>query len=265
MFPQTQSEKAVLAGQEYWRLLTDLESSGDIYRMVSSARAFVIGPQSDLAAVRVTYMDPVSGLANDLIVSVDDPFVGRVDAANEQQFAGLATPGRMLISPYDLFEPTFLPSNYAVGDLVAFYKPRIDLLGYLGDPAGLPARRADRSILGTLSIIDRGAGTGVTHIMVPFYGRKYASVKAVNYSGAASFDMITSLVTFTRQGGSRAQVDLLDTTTLGATIGAFDKYVSRASVNGLADFLLVQFSGNAIDGTATGTILYTIQVSDQEA
>jgi len=176
-YPQTSPEQSVLNGQEYWRLFTPLGSSGDIYEADVSARAIVVGPQSDVSQFAVTYFDKQApGGANSVNVGVDKPFVGRLDAlANEIYQTG--DRARLLISTNDLVPPAgFRPPSAGPGDVVEVIVPNIDALFYLTSEPGYPPQRTNRSHL--FESLPGGGGAVADWFVVPFYGRRFAEITA---------------------------------------------------------------------------------------
>lgn len=185
-FPQTKASNATLRSQDYWRLFTEIETSGDIYECDVSARAFVLGPQSDVARVRVSYFDPqepAADLANNFVVSNDKPFVGRVDSLQIEQYGG-GQRADILITLLDLMPPPGYQPEAAVaaGDEVVLVQPRIDLLAYLAPITGFVPDRAERQHL-----LQGRQSTQLTDsiwYIVPFYGRKSVcyGIKNINFA-----------------------------------------------------------------------------------
>jgi hypothetical protein len=178
-FPQTSPVVAVQNGQAYWRLFTELSSSGDIYESEQSARAFVIGPDSDIARVKVVYYDVQNpNIASEVIVSVDKPFIGRIDALGSQQYQS-GDGARILISHADISvpvgdnpfrPPTANPSPLATIETV---QPFIDLIQYINEVPSFIAPRTDK-------VYQFGQLTNITDdqqwFLVPFYGRRFGDV-----------------------------------------------------------------------------------------
>lgn len=212
-FPQTQASQSVLRSQDYWRLLTELQSSGDIYEIDTSVRGLVIGPNSDLESVKVTYYDPTNSPivnANELTVSVADPFLGRLDVLLDQIYpqtvGGAAfsagSPARAFVSPADIVQNSFVPAAVVpsmAGDVIAFIRPRIDLLAYFADPSSVPIQRGERVINTVVPVADRGGGTGISFVVLPFYRRKTIDVRMSGVGGAWSLELVG--VKFRAAGG----------------------------------------------------------------
>lgn len=183
-FPQTSSILALQDSQEYWRLFTTLESAGDIFETESSVRAVVVGPQSDIARARIIYYDKQNpNIANELIVSVDKPFLGRLDALGSLQYQ-TGDRARLLISSADYgpppvgtntFRPPTAPAPVAspADPAILIVDPKIDLLFYLeNEPAYVPPR-VDR----VHQFEQVGNTTGDQQwFLVPFFGRRFFDV-----------------------------------------------------------------------------------------
>lgn len=276
-FPQLQqASQETREEKDFFRLYTALESGGDVYEIDTSAVAFVIGPQSDVARVRVTYFDPSEpNKLTSFVVSVDDPFLGRLDALlSSVTFPVSGTQARILVTPEDLYEPGWGPSVLAQ-DIVAQVAPKIDLLCYLNPPAGLPAKRADFTSRGRVTIVDNGGGDGTTYLVFPYYGRRYASFKITNFSGGAlaGYTLDVSGINFTTDtripitAPSDYLVHDVAVVTAGAIAaadGATTNIEVKASTDGLFDYLLIAISGPAIDSAAGPSFDYLITFSDEE-
>ncbi len=268
-YPQSLASQEVLEGQQFYRLLTTLSSAGDVYELDVSATGFVIGPQSDISRVKVTYWDPqVPGSAQSFLVSVDDPFLGRVDAFGTQVFPISNSPARVLISPDDFF--TFWQPVVLAQDIVARVNPRLDLISYFAPPTATPAKRADFIQKGRLTIA--AGGSGVTTLLYPYFRRKYASIEITNFA-AAAFTLDISGIVFTPDGTApyaavdSAKVQRTAILTGGAIAVAPTNvaFEVNASTNGLHDYLMLQFRGAPIDGAVVAdTVYYTIRMTDEE-
>jgi hypothetical protein len=174
-FPQTSAETAIQNGQQYWRLFTELESSGDIFEAPVSARAVVIGPDSDISRVDLTYYDAQSAnLTNQMIISIDKPLVGRVDALFSTPYQS-GDRARVLLSTADLLPPTnYLPQGFNVGnDILEVVQPRIDLYYYTNEqPTFIPPRSDRFHLFEQLPFV--GTFDEDIWYVIPFYGRRFA-------------------------------------------------------------------------------------------
>lgn len=198
-FPQTSPTTAVTEGQEYWRLNTTLESSGDIYESEQSARAIVIGPDSDVARIKCLYYDSQNpNIASEMIVSVDKPLVGRLDAFASKNYQS-GDRARIVVSHADLCpmfgDNPFRPptANLAPNAAIEIVNPVIDLLFYLNAQPTFFAPRRDKVYqFGQLPVIDQDQ----QWFLVPFYGRRYATVgvKSLGISGSPATPAIDVFV-----------------------------------------------------------------------
>ncbi len=267
-FPQSSAVLAVLNGQEYWRLFTPLVSSGDIYESEQSGRAFVIGPQSDVAQVGVTYFDPQTQTnANCVSISVDKPLIGRLDALGTQQYQS-GDQARLLISTNDLLPPPgFRPPSAAVTDTVQTVQPRIDLFQYLSvEPDHIPPRANRVNLFESLP----GAATTGHWFLVPFYGRRFAEVTTkilapvpdpvtVDIKGINFSNIITSGVV-ADPGGGHQEVSLATYVVPGPGLGGTGLGVSASIVDRAFDFLAIKLTFGG--GFGLNSMTLHIVVSD---
>jgi hypothetical protein len=272
-YPQAPASIEVNQGQEFYRLYTRLISSGDVYEMDVSAKAFCIGPQSDVARAKITYYDPaISGNAQSFIVGVGDPFVGRIDSIQNSKYASANIGARIIITPEDLLgNSTDILNNplFSVNALDWVIKPNpfIDVLGYLSQPPFLPAKRASRYFRGILPINSQGAGTGVSWMLIPWYGRTFASIKFTNlFSSDISISIFGASVLPTGANNGTTlhsnAIQILSPTTCAAGTNLAPEV--RASTSGEWDWLVVRVSGDAIGVSSTAGIYYNIVSTDEE-
>lgn len=246
-YPQAKASDEILEGQNFFRLFTELVSSGDIYEMDASALAFCIGPQSDIARARVTYYDPTSPTkGSSFVVSVDSPFIGRIDRLGSQKYPVANVPANILISPEDLIDnewepPAFNPNQH----LLSFVKPHIDIQGFFSNPPTLPAKRADFSRKGQIPFVDDGGGNGTTYLVLPYYRRKYASLKFLA-SGLGNQTLDVVGVSFVAAGAPFAA---METTIINAgviTPNDSSAFEVRATQDGLYDYLSIKIDTDSL-------------------
>jgi len=179
------SDIAVLKSQDIFRLNQMLESSGDIFEIVSSLKAIGLGPESDVADLVVTYFDaqqtPTN--VNQALISPQSPFVGRLDALLATQIPATGTQARLQVTTRDLVDNTYFPRTFdrtgPTQDLfIARIRPAIDLIGYFTEPPVLPAGRPDRAHL--FPYLQTSPNTGVGWVIAPYYGRRFAHITLVN-------------------------------------------------------------------------------------
>ena len=107
---QPSSSASVQNSQELFRIYQPIESPGDIFEVDSSCKAVFIGQNSDVAEVRLQYFDEQEGpdLMNTVDVSVNGPFVGRMDALLDTTYASLGQKARVLAFPVDLVDNAYV-------------------------------------------------------------------------------------------------------------------------------------------------------------
>jgi len=259
-YPQPIASQEIREGQEFYRLLTEIETSGDVYEMDVSAKAFSIGPESDIARARVTYFDAINN-AHSFVVSVGAPFVGRVDASPTKKYVG-GVPGNIIITPEDIIQSDYRSASVSAGDIVNFIKPRLDIVAALTEPRILPNKRAEFIQRGRVTI---PAGEDTYWIYVPFYGRKFASISISNWTGSASYTAQIFGINFSLDGALRALSIAADSATaIPAPSGTGIAVEVKASLVGMFDYLEIRIAGNAVTGLGN-TLLYTLRTSDEES
>lgn len=276
-YPQAKSSKSVLEGQEFFRIHTELESNGDLYEVDTSAKAIVIGPNSDIQNVRVYYYD-VQGnnQIESAIVSIDDPVVTRMNAFMAQEYPGLGAKARILIGSDDIVP--HLPGMPLVepqvqGDLIVWFKPVIDVLCYHRDPPSLPSTRGERQWQMPITILDRGEGTGISSYYFPHYRRKYFHVRFFNPALLTGYTFRLFGITFgqaVQTAGSEGYPGqfwdaIIGPVALGGIYNAGDYVLyaihppslaaPRAYPMGYYDYILLVVSGDDVDGSDETTQL----------
>ena len=180
--PPNQDIASVLRAQEYYRLKQVVQSPGDIYELDESAKAVYIGPDSDLAEVQLTYFNPDEPLALETAtVSVNGPFVGRVDSLPKTMVPSTGQPARILVSPVDIVNNAYVrPGAPALRSYNI--QAQIDLIVALKSLPTIPAVRADRTFRlprVPFNNIAAGPGLGSTDIIIPIYGRRLITVQVL--------------------------------------------------------------------------------------
>lgn len=278
-YPQPTASQEVLEGQEIYRLNTLLDSSGDAYELNVSAKAFAIGPESDVARARVTYFDPING-AQSFIVSVGCPWIGRIDALENENYPVGAVPGNIIVTPEDIVETkaTIISSQSAFltnFSTISYIKPRLDLIAYLSEPRILPLKRADARYNGPLTITDVSDGSfsgdpNTSAILLPYYRRKYASIKLAWGSTGTAVAAVYGLK-FRIAGTSGQALEMHEQiiANTNLTSAAELSLETRASTMGTWDYLMVTYRSpsscyNAGSSTPTTITAYDIEVCDEE-
>lgn len=188
---------AVQRAQEYFRLKQIVQSPGDIYEIDESSKAIYIGPDSDIGEVQVTYFNPDEPLSLETaVVSVNGPFVGRIDALMATNVSSTGQPARILVSPVDVVDNAYVPPASAA--LRRFNIPAvIDLMVALQELPELPAVRADRTL--RFSQVPYDAPTvpppddGSTDLIIPIYGRRMVTVTVIGNGADVQISLVTLL------------------------------------------------------------------------
>ena len=190
-YPQLSSVKPVRDGQDFFRLKTQIVSSGDIYESEVGSNGIVLGPDSDIARVLVTYMDVDNDptQVSQAIVSPDRNMAGLVPALNTLQYpmsiAGETNPrrGRILYSLADYFDQRFRPSGFnGVNDSIVFEQPWLDVIQYFKSLPSESPQRSDRRFVYQYVPAPLVASNS-TWLFVPAYGRKSAFFSFYNLDG----------------------------------------------------------------------------------
>jgi hypothetical protein len=177
----------VLANQEWFRIFQQVESPGSIFEIDSSSRAIYIGPNSDLAEVRVAYYNrQANGVSKQDIadVSVNGPLVGRMDSLLATQYPSLNQQARLLAYPVDIVDPDYVrPTNALFTPLRRYNVPaRIDLICALKDLPQIPNVRADRTLRYPRVPFQNDGGMdddGSTDLVIPIYGRRMVTIQII--------------------------------------------------------------------------------------
>jgi hypothetical protein len=242
-FPQPNLSTPLLIQQNYARLQTPLQSPGDIYESEVSFKAVALGPQSDLARVRVTYLDPIapSSVAS-LVVTPQYPFPADVFARLDQSYPLSATKARVLISSDDVYDPNFRPSTFVAGDAIQFVAPVLDMMLYYSPPSGqLPQARGDKSYFFQYYPVPGGK---VFWLVVPFYGRKYANAIYLNREAATPIMYGILGVNFSTTDKSPTyHEEKVIRAAAAVAPNAVVPTIVKASVDGMFDALVFSFDG----------------------
>jgi hypothetical protein len=275
-YPQPIASKEVLEGQEFFRLFTQLTSSGDSYEIDVSTKAFCIGPQSDIARARISYWDPENAAnAQSFVVNKGEAFFGRVDAFEQARYSRPNLPGRIIVTPEDMYDRAAL-LNYVSGpalqQILVLHEPKIDLLSFLSPPNFTPLKRDAATYRGRMQLIP---GRGF-RILVPWYGRRFASITLTNYTGIANFTGEARGLNFTPDeevGVSPPGVTDLQRFTMSPTfswsavVGSTQVVEIKSSQEGLFDYLefvVNKTTPGTIPASNNNTIYYTVTVRDEE-
>ena len=267
-FHASSADAAVVSGSDFFRLNTLLTSPGDIYESAQGSHAFAVGPDSDIAAINVYYLDAdAPGAMNSFQVSPDRAFVGTVPALTEQNYATpTPIPGRVLISPSDIYNPTWRPTGFdSADDVINFVTPVLDVIQYFTEQPGLVSQRVDRSYeFDAVSPRGSGSPTGVGWIVLPAYGRKSGSFRFGN--GFTPADLEVTLYGV-KLGISQSvngvpadlQQELMAMTTIAT--GGSAVYAFKSSAVGMFDYFAIKYHAKLVTGPNYGAFTF-ITLSD---
>ncbi len=270
-YPQPSADAATLAGLEFFRLNTELVSPGDIYESVQSARAFAIGPDSDISKVNVVYFDGTNAptLMSQLSIGPDRSLTSLVAARNTDTYMPVinqadpqnARPGRILLYPAEFYDPAFRPQFAAALDTVTFIPPRLDVLMFFQNPHSVPSARTDRSFyFPTIPL----TALQSTWLIVPSYGRKYVHLSAISQPGSPTTIGVRGINYILGQNAPGAPGVAFETILLA--VGVISEVTATnvivtAGNQGMFDAIVIQ-----VDGTATtGIPRIRITMSDTPA
>lgn len=253
-FPQQSSTQPVKDGQQFFRLNTLVDSSGDLYESEVSALGFVLGPQSDIARVLITYMDPdnLPTQVSQAVVSPDRSFTGLVPALNTEHYPSSFTQshprnGRILISIDDLFDARFRPALFdGSKDSIAFEVPRLDLVQYFKPLPSVVPPRSDRTFTYQYFVPPLVGGESAW-IMVPSYGRKSGFISLNNLDAINTVTVSVTGIKLqptslgTPPGGSQGEI--LAPTALISAASTMVKY--KSSTMGLWDLFAIRLHNYA--------------------
>lgn len=194
------AEQSVLRQQEYYRLKREVQSPGDIYEIDASTKAVYIGPDSDISEVKVQYFDPnAPNSVETAVVSINGPFVGRLDSMLKTKVPTTSQPGRLLVSPVDIVDPSYqVVYSGARQPMRQFLiPPQIDLMAALSPLPDIPQVRADKTFrypsVPYDTVLNADPDTdGATIVLVPIYGRRLATVTV---HSVYDIELLLSLVT----------------------------------------------------------------------
>ena len=252
-YPQPNSNEYAVGGYQFFRLNTLLSSPGDIYESEQSGHAFAIGPESDVANVRMAYFDDeVATFLNQTKISSRRTWVGRLDARNEARYAPANRPGRLFFWCADLYDPLFLPDGFTPNqDNLVIVTPRLDVIEYFKPLASLVPPRNDKNF--TFQELPLPAGS--SFVIIPYWDRKYASCRITNLtSGNVTYNVFG--VNYYMNDNNKGLETAISSTTVATNTQ--HETIVRATVNGMFDALMLQVSGGV------GPTPIQVIVSDEE-
>ena len=259
-YPQPDSNLPVTKKLPIFRIQTPLISAGDVYESEQGCSAVVVGPQSDISRVRLSYYDDnaqAQGFMQQAFVTPDRGFIGPISARNEATYQPSNVKGRILINSDDVFQPAYNPGSFASDERIQI-SPILDVIQYFGSPPNVLPQRADKLYRWDSPILINPNNKACA-IIIPYYGRKFAKYTFDNQSaevitfGVFGLDFIESTSSVT---GTEHQI------LASAAVAAGNKVkgVVRASVDGMFDALILNVT-RTNNGTNLAEIIRVL-VSD---
>jgi hypothetical protein len=253
-FPQPNSNEPCIDGLDFFRLITPLESPGDMYESEQGAHAFTIGPDSDVARVAVTYFDEnAPGFVQTMEISPERGFQGFVPARNDATYQPSGRAGRILFYPIDLYNPTYtgVGSDLAA-DEVSAIQPTLDIIEYFSQQPSVIPQRCDKEYVFE-AFLKNTADNNTAAIIIPFWGRRFASYQFNNATGHdVSFGVGLVSYSLDKVAPGFMKVQLAPA---AVTSGTSVEGVVRAGVDGQYDALYFFFDLSASPTSQTGAQL----------
>lgn len=282
-YVQPDSNQYALNGYKFLRLKQALASAGDIFESEQSAHAFALGPDSDISQVNIAYLDAQASntFMSQMTLTPQRTFEGEIIAFNQTKtYAPSKRPGRILIWPAEIYDPTWRPSGFTPNaDRLVYESPLIDIIQFFQESPQISSVRADKTYY--YDILPFGAGN--CYVAIPFYGRRYASLVMENTDDANSGTFQLHGVNFRISEDPASEVNLLSAafepltfaTTVSAAYSADDGFgftswnndappsisIGQKGSRGLFDYLLLQFTPN--DPADPISVSLRVVVSDE--
>lgn len=263
------ADQYVAANYSFFRLKQSLASAGDIFEVPQGAHGFAIGPDSDISLATVAYFDPLGVPAynaqatpkqnnmSTLSISPQRPWAGYIPVTNKEAgYAPSAVPGRMLVWPTEIYDATVRPFGFnPVTDGLVYETPVIDIIQYFSPPPAVLPQRTDKTYYYEgLPIGDSGR----CFVMIPFYGRRYASIWAVRTAAGVLLTVQARGVNFRIAEGQNTFDALIDNAPDALSLAggpqtivvrpnfydAETTYTSGVNQRGLWDYLAILVTGD---------------------
>jgi len=257
---------------DYFRIRTQLQSSGDLFESEVGLQAVCLGPDSDIGCVQVTYWDPLpryyldaSGLpqpelskVSTVRITQDRMWTGLIPARMEQEYPQQpGRKGRILFSLVDIFRPDWLDET--AGETAVYYREPvfIDIIQYFQPPPpGLTPTRDDRFY--RYQYYMQSDGVQPSFVVMPAYGRKSGFITFLNRRGSGiDVDVIgVNLSTSGPPGPNGNRQETLFSATVANNATAAYSFV--ATTEGTFDFLVLALA----DVDQGDEVAITVQLSD---
>ncbi len=260
------ADQYVSGNYGFLRIKQALASAGDIFESAQGAHSFCMGPDSDVSLATIAYFDqfsqptysaqasPAPTNMNTLTISPQRAWVNPIPAVNKEgQYAPAGTPGRILIWPTELYDSTFRPPSFdPVADGLVFEPPVIDIIQSFGPTPTPIAQRSDKTYYYDQLPV---GSSGFSYVMIPFYGRRYASVWFQRTGGLGNQTVTVRGINFritTAYNGMAAIQSVSGTIISPQTIvvepNFYDSeqaFVAGTNQAGLWDYLMVEVEASA--------------------
>ncbi len=264
-YPPPNADQYSINGYKFFRLNTLLTSDGDIYESAQGAQGFAIGPDSDISKVNIGYFDDqVERFLNQVAISPGRAFPGIVAARNDAVYVPANRPGRILIWPDEIYNPTYMPDfGVDVAGRIDFEVPVLDVAQYFA-PGGLSMNdgRNDKEYWYDFipyPAINPGE-TAAWALILPWYGRRLATATWLNGgAGPVTFD-IAGLHYKPGTANTAAVRSPLRTAAVAGS--AVQTEIILASNDGTYDALEFRFTGTNASRLVQSTL--RIRTSDRE-
>lgn len=248
-YPQPSATDYATHRYGFFRLNATLSSPGDIYEAAQSANAFAIGPDSDIANAVAVYIDDYADtttLMQQIAFSANRAVVGSIYEREDVRYMPADRSGRILLYCNDIFDPNFRPDTFDPdNDTIEIVTPVLDIMQYFAPQPSLGPARVDRRYY----FQDYQVFAGAQWLVLPFYGRRYGSIRFKNTStGAAAISVYGVNYGITPHFGvplaerSNQETTLLGPTALAA--GGRKDVLVLASVNGSFDAIAISTNVN---------------------
>ncbi len=251
-YPQPSADQYALNAQQAFRLVTQMVSPGDIYEVTQSGYAFAVGPDSDVADIKITYYDAQSAqqFVNQVSISPSRAFAGYIVAQNDATYMPANRPGVILMWAGNLIPSNgFLPTGFNPDqDRIVMEYPILDVVQSFQPTASVTSSRPDKTWFYQEVVIGNTSG----YVLIPYYGRKYAAVQLDNNSGHDVNFTVTG-INFKISDTAPATYATLGTALVVTTANTMQIY--RADTVGLFDYLMIHVTPTVV---ATGITLKVI-------
>jgi hypothetical protein len=264
VYPQPSANSYAIAGYPFFRLNTRLLTPGDLYTSEQGATAFVIGPESDIANVRIYYLDNQlqPGQMNNVLISSDRGVSGPIYAQLDQTYLPSGRPGRILIGVDDIYNPAYVPSDFTTGDDFQYVQPVLDIIQYFGESPSITPQRNDKTY-DFQTTLGATVDTKATYYVLPYYGRRYASIAMQNL-GADAVNLSITGVNYTIKPTATtppAQEIAIQTVVSVASAATHTNRIT-AGTHGMFDALVIRMKDAAGSPSAAPPVTLRVVLSD---